>query len=257
MVGCSPMITVEVPGQATETASFQVAVAVDYNGVTVDTETLTVTRTYPASPGSEFVTALNGSASYTVPSQPYGNYTAKVLIKHNGKVYAPGSVTTVESDQFSVAPDLPPGCFTFDTAATLSGWSSVGVSDTCDATILFRQASFPRPATQSLSLGAGGSLSLSVLPGSECGLDLNEAWRVIARSPDLQTASEWQGITGVAFRVASVTTPNVLQARPIVTYQGANGTPVMVTTENSAGVIVAEQLQGTDWNDFRIALTCC
>lgn len=183
----------------------------------------------------------SGQTSRLVP----GDYEARVRVLYKALFQAQVK-TKSRIEPFSLT--WPPGTFGFETGG-LAGWRYAGVfgaSDDfqhCDPDVLaasphfsMSSAGYPVGINDNSGPFLSNSLRIGVsstcYPDSDAELGSTGFWNFNLLSPELLSNPDWQGISGVSFRVIT-NVPYGVQAIPTVVYVDENG--VNQVTSPTAG----------------------
>lgn len=220
LVGCSPTLEVTPPTGAVSGEPLQVAASIEPNGTTASERFVRVRRQAPTTGPEEVddtLEALGGNAwRASFPGIPYGDWQATLVVRHNGRVYPPGSVTSSDSANFTVLEAPDPACFRFDTpvasGAAPDDWHLTGIylatddsQEWCAPVQLHQlEAGWPWAGGGAANRSAAFSVSPSCLaPGIQDPPGFDSIWYLFAVSPDVAAVPGWQDAAGLRFRVWS------------------------------------------------------
>lgn len=178
-----------------------------------------------------------------------GDYQARLSVSYKRLFQSAVHVLT-RTTEYSLA--WPAGTFAFDAPTTgVDGWTFQGIFSGADGTDVTQCDPLPSQLFTRSGTGwpdgpstgpsaANGSLRVlltdvcfpsSPLPGAPL-------WQFNLRSPDLEGVAEWQGISGVSFRMISI--GPVVQAQATVIYADESGADAFASPTEGGALDFAE-----------------
>jgi hypothetical protein len=204
------------------------------------------------------MTGSGGAYSGQTPRLGPGTYEARVRVLYKA-VFQSAVKTKSATRSFSL--EWPPGTFGFENGG-LNGWRYAGVFgvsddfEACDPAVLaapphfsFSQAGWPVGINDTGGPFVSGSLRTSVsfvcYPDSASEVNAQGLWNFNLLSPDLSTDSNWQGISGVSFRV-NTNSPFPIHVVSTVVFEDENGnnqpsSPMLTPTQMDFTEIATSQ----------------
>ncbi len=200
-----------------------------------------------------------GAYSGQTPRLVPGEYEARVRVLYKA-MFQSAVKTKSATRPFSLS--WPPGTFSFETGG-LNGWTYAGVfgvSDTFEQCSPQQLASSPYFSVTSAGWPVGinatggpftsGSLRVNVsdtcYPASDDEVGPTGVWNFNLNSPDLSDAADWQGISGVSFRI-NTNNPGTIYAVATVIYEDANGDTLPSSPMTSPTQVDFTQATGQTW----------
>jgi len=260
ITGCAPKIDEMTVGEGEPGERLPVTAEVTKNNTTVQSVELD-TRLVGAADfdAAGSMAGSGGSYSGQTPNLGPGEYEARVRVRYKA-VFQSAVKTKSATRPFSLA--WPPGTYGFETGG-LNGWRYAGVfgaNDTfehCEPSALATSPFFSHTtAGWPLGINATGgpnvsgsarvAVSSTCYPDSDSEMGETGFWNFNLLSPDLSNDADWQGISGVSFRMIT-NAPFGVQVVATVVYEDESGESEPSSPTTSSSQVDFTEIAGQQW----------
>ncbi len=260
LAGCAPKIDEMTVGEGEPGERLPVTAEVTKNQTTIQGVELDTRRVGAADFDSAGdLAGTGGSYSGQTPNLGPGEYEARVRVLYKA-LFQSAVKTTSATRPFTLA--WPPGTYGFETGG-LGGWRYAGVfgvNDTfepCAPDVLAASPYFSLTTSGwPLGINATGGpyasgavrtvVSSTCYPDSDSETNQTGLWNFNLLSPDLSNNADWQGISGVSFRMIT-NVPLGVQAVATVVYEDASGETQPSSPMTSPTQVDFTEITGQQW----------